>query len=218
VKHLRLLLCTALAVNATTLFLLSGVSPGESNNIGANVLIAPHPVWAVDPLAKWVSFENSGYGGIVEPNTDLNTPTSIFYQDIVLSEGTGVAGSIQVWADDTATVKLDGMVLFASNPVLAMYCAVGPIGCTQPNGGAIHFSAPGLVHRLEFDVYQRGGATFGLMYNGQAASTFSVVPERDTVSIVGIGLAALGLLSTRLRGKNNLYGIYRSGRPGTDSS
>jgi hypothetical protein len=182
----------ASAAHASSITLLSGVSAGESNGFGANVLVTPEPCWAVDPLAKWVSFENTGFGGIELPNTDLGTPTAIFYQDFTLTGGTGVAGSIQIWADDTAVVKLDGVVLFAANPALEAHCAAGPIGCTQPNGGSLTFSAPGLVHTLEFDVFQRGSDTFGLMYNAQVNST--VIPEPATASIAVIGLVIFGCL------------------------
>ncbi len=181
-----------LAADAGSITLLSGVSAGESNNFGPNVLITPETPWAIDPFAKWVSFENTGRGGIMLPNTDLSTPTAIFYQDFTLTGGTGVTGSIQIWADDTATVKLDGVLLFPANPTLEEHCAGGPIGCTPANSTNIIFSAPGLVHRLEFDVYQRGSDTFGLMYSGQVDST--VIPEPATLSIACIGLAAFGLL------------------------
>src|SRR5260370_23481892 len=171
----------AFAAHAGSITLLSGVSAGESNGFGANVLVTPESVWAVDPLAKWVSFENTGFGGIVLPNTDLQTPTAIFYQDFTLAGGTGVAGSIQIWADDTAVVKLDGVVLFAANPALEARCAAGPIGCTQPNGGSIAFRAPGPTHRLEFDVYQRGGGTFCLIEGGEGNFPGNAAPAAGAV-------------------------------------
>ena len=111
--------------------------------------------------------------------------------------GIGIAGSIRVWADDTAVVRLDGVVVFSANPNLEARCAAGPIGCTQANGGTIFFSAPGLTHRLEFEVYQRGGWTFGLMYSGQV--DVIAIPEPATVAITGIGLAACSLLWLRRR-------------------
>ena len=195
-KHLILVICSALALSAGSINLLSGVSAGEWNNSGTNMLVAANPGWAVDPSAQWISFENTGWGGMVVPNTDLSTPTAVFYQNISMADGTGITGSIHVWADDTATVKLDGVVLFAASPLLAAICTPGPIGCTQADGESISFSAPGLNHTLEFDIYQRGLGTFGLMYDGVAQSTGSAVPEPAAVSIVGAGLAALGLLGT----------------------
>ena len=86
-KHLMLIICTALAVDAGPMALLSGVSADGSNNFGANMLITPHPSWALDPFARWISFANTGYGGIVAPNTDMNTPTAIFYQDFAGASG-----------------------------------------------------------------------------------------------------------------------------------
>src|SRR6185436_17816841 len=191
VKNLILLILAAVAADAAPFALTSGVTPGAGNNFGSNVLITPEPIWAVDPAARWVSFANTGIGGIVLPNTDLATPTATFYQDFAVTGGSGVSGSIQVWADDTALVRLDGVVLFAANPTLETRCAAGPIGCRQANGGAIFFSAPGLTHRLEFEVYQRGLHTFGLMYSGQVDAIF--IPEPATLAITGIGFAAFSL-------------------------
>lgn len=191
-KSLILLILAAVAADAAPIALLSGVTPGDGNNFGSNVLITPEPIWAVDPAARWVSFANTGLGGIVLPNTDLATPTATFYQDFTVTGGNGVTGSIQVWADDTALVRLDGVVLFTANPTLETRCAAGPIGCRQANGGAIFFSAPGLTHRLEFEVFQRGLHTFGLMYSGQVDAIF--IPEPATVAITGIGFAACGLV------------------------
>ena len=79
VKNLILLLGAALAANGSSIGLQSGVSGGESNNFGTNVLVMAEPSWAIDPLAHWVSFENTGAGGIFVANTpDLITPTAIF--------------------------------------------------------------------------------------------------------------------------------------------
>ena len=187
----------AVAADAAPFALTSGVTPGEGNNFGSNVLITPEPSWAVDPSASWISFANTGIGGMVLANTALSTPSATFYQDFSLTGGTGIAGSIRVWADDTAVVRLDGVVLFSANPNLEARCAEGPIGCTQANGATIFFSAPGLTHRLEFEVYKRGGWTFGLMYSGQV--DVIAIPEPATVAITGIGLAACSLLWLRRR-------------------
>ena len=200
-KNLILVMLAAVAADATPIGLLSGVTPGEGNNFGSNVLITPEPSWAVDPSARWVSFANTGVGGMVLPNTDLSTPSATFYQDFSLTGGTGIAGSIRVWADDTAVVRLDGVVLFSANPTLSATCAAGPIGCTQANNGTIFFSAPGLTHRLEFEVFQRGLLTFGLMYSGQVDAI--VIPEPATVGITGIGFVACSLLWLKRRRATN---------------
>jgi MYXO-CTERM domain-containing protein len=195
VKTLIFLIAAALVANAGTIGLESGITAGESNNIGSNVIIAPQTTWAIDPFSNWISFENTGQGGIVLANTtSAGPPTAIFYQNFTLTGGTGIAGFINVWADDTAVVKLDGVVIFAGNFTLQTNCAAGPIGCTPGDNGNITFSAPGLSHTLEFDVYQLGGATFGLMYDGQVSPTIAPVPEPAAISIAGVGLAALGFL------------------------
>jgi hypothetical protein len=91
-------LCTAavIAGNASSLSLLSGISAGESNNkTGANILVTSHPSGAIDPLAKWVSFEDTGFGGMELPNTDLTMPSAIFYQDFTVKafDSGGVQGT-----------------------------------------------------------------------------------------------------------------------------
>lgn len=77
-------------------------------------------------------------------------------------------GSIKVWADDTASVILGGVEVFPMNPVLDTFCAAGSIGCELGEFGLIDLSelAQG-NHRLDFNVYQLGGGSFFLLYDGE---------------------------------------------------
>jgi len=111
------------ACRADTILLNSGVSVGGWNSVtGTNVLIEAHPVWAVTPEARWISYANTGYGGTVATNAPGETPTATFYQDFYMTVDTNRAvGNITVWADDTASVFLDGTlhkpVFHPENPI-----------------------------------------------------------------------------------------------------
>jgi len=180
--------------------LLSGVSPDEFNSItGSNVVITPHPVWYQDPQAKWISFENTGFGGIVIPNApNFDAPSAIFYQDFEIDNVDTILGTLNVFADDTTAVLLDGLLLYAANPFQGPACADGPIGCVKGNGALINFNAPAGHHELEFDVFQRDGSTFGLLYNGLVTGDVRVTPEisSDILGLSG-GLALIGLALLR---------------------
>ena len=61
-------------------------------------------------------------------------------------------GSITVWADDTASVYLDGVLLVAANFGQAANCSPGPITCTGP-GYVVDFTTSPGTHILQFDVH-----------------------------------------------------------------
>lgn len=200
-----LLFCAVLA-RATTIELLSGVSAGESNNItGANFVIpTPEPAWAVDPGgAKWISFENTGWcpntdtACITVPNaTSLADPNAIFTQTFTDDLGTVLTGSITVWADDNAAVYLDGTLISPAPTLLqgSQHCAPSTVITCTGDGTTIDFSTTPGTHTLTFDVYQTGGLTFGLLYDGSVSDNGSPVPEPKTWIPLGLGLIALGSL------------------------
>ena len=203
--------CAALA-RASTIVLQSGVSPGESNNIsGANYVIpTPEPVWAVGPgEAEWISFENTGWctatngACITLPNTtSLADPTAVFTQTFTDDIGTVLTGSVTVWADDSAAVYLDGSLISAPATLLQ-----GPVHCSPASGitctgdgTIVDFTTTPGTHTLTFDVYQTGGATFGLLYDGSVSDNWRCVPEPASWILLGIGLIAVGSRNIRRTG------------------
>ena len=121
---------------ASTISFASGDGVGEfSSRTGVNVLIGVNSVWQPNGVGKWISYADTGSPGTVSPpNTTLDTPTAVFYEQFELSDGPHTA-HFSVWADDTAFVSINGISLApAPNPVLGPTCAVEPIGCTPING------------------------------------------------------------------------------------
>ena len=185
-----------------------------NNKTGNNVFITAHPLWQPNsPDAKWISYGPTGNGQAQSPANVTGTitgskakaPTAIFWENFYLPYITNT-GSITVWADDTARVSLilpnqTTQLLFESNPVQGGACANGPIGCLPKNGQTINLT-PFLTkagnYKLQFDVYQRGGGPFGLLYSGSAES--SGVPEPSTLLLGAFGTAAI-LLAFRRHAK-----------------
>ena len=111
---------------------------------GATVAIDAHPLWMnaslTTPLASWVSYTDTGYGGTVlapragsGANPDGHTPIMEITESFIGQGGTPF--SVRFWADDTLDVYFNGLLVrsavFGQN-----ICADGPIGC-EPNGTGI---------------------------------------------------------------------------------
>jgi len=172
---------------------LSGLT--EWNNLaGPNVLINPHPLWQPNGAGKWISYALTGDGQYYPPN-NWNAPLAVFYEIFTLP-APSIAGSITVWADDTAGVYLDNMLLWPPSLTQDNACAIGPIACLPDEGGTFSLAGlPAAVHTLRFEAYQLGGYPFGILYEGWVEP----VPEPLTFMLIGAGLAALGLLRRRSR-------------------
>jgi hypothetical protein len=153
--------------------------------------------------AVWVSFaNNTGQGGAVvvpnAPNVAQANATETF--SFAISAGFSSL-SLIVWADDTGGVRLDNGAAYqvatngtsAPNPVQGFNCANGGLTCTAGGGSTFVIPLGGLAHTIQFDVFQRGAGTFGLMYQGD----LTPVPEPATLLLVGSALAAAGFVSRR---------------------
>lgn len=161
------------------------------------VNLNPNAAWTVPPSATtfWVSYANTvpEHGGITPPNTTIaGSPTAIFTDTFSVAVNSTL--SLRVWADDTAQVKLDGSPIGpAPSAGLGAACTSAGITCT--GGGTLITPATILTtgsHTLEFDVFQLGDDSFGLMYNGS-----TVTPEPASILLVGSALAAVGVASRR---------------------
>ncbi len=174
-------------------------STATANNSGsATQVISPNPAWAA-PLAgsSWISFANTGDpsvpGFVVVPNGTEVTFTQIF--DLT---GNITGASLDVLADDTASVWLNGVEL-ASGNLGGSYptCSSLPIGCLTSTMGVFTFAQlqPYLKdgeNTLSFDVYQEAGSSYGLDYAGTIST-----PEPGTLMLLGLGLFGIALNARR---------------------
>ncbi len=195
---------TASAASAATI--ISGAGLGDLT-VGANadhaapgagtaVTITPHPAWQTnDPLgngAAWVSYADTGQGGLSEGNHLTGAPDSDWIFSI--SETfIGTAVDLKIWADDTAQVFLDGVLQKAWNTTQGT-CAVGSIGC-QPNE-FFNLLDSGLgagPHTIRIDVYQIGGGPHGVLYSG----SYAAVPLPAALPLFAGALGLFGLFGWR---------------------
>jgi hypothetical protein len=184
--------------SADTMQIASSIA--TTNNSGsATQAISSNPAWAA-PLSgsSWISYANTGNpstpGFIVVPNGTDVTFTQIF--DLT---GTITGASLDVLADDTASVWLNGMELASAN-LGGSYptCSSLPIGCLTGTMGIFTFAdlQPYLVdgeNTLSFDVYQEAGSSYGLDYAG----TITTTPEPATLMLLVLGLFGIALKARR---------------------
>jgi hypothetical protein len=181
--------------------------PGLANSLTPEtVAITPHYLWQpnnpVNPMdpedssAVWISYAPTGYNdSSFQPYNGTSPAVSIFHN---FTSGPGYL-RLNVWADDTAEVLLDGTQLYA--PVFTQStCSGQPIGCLPDDFASIHAEFAGGSHQLEFRLFQVGTGgdsasnPFGLLYTGGAYSEFqsqvSQTPEPGTWILGGSCLLA----------------------------
>jgi hypothetical protein len=174
------------------------------------VSITPHPAWEpdhpinpgdpTDRAAVWISYADTGYGGTNFQPTEGTTPVVTVFD--TFQSGAGML-TLYVWADDTASVLLDGNLLMPAVFTQGV-CSGQAIGCRPEDGGTVSAVLSAGQHTLSFVLYQVGTGTdtssnpFGLLFTGTAPME---TPDAGSVAESGVPEpAAWGLLASGLAG------------------
>ncbi len=177
-----------------------------SNCNQSTVAIGTNPAWQAagpnQPL--WISYAQTGQGGANFQPYGGNTLANVVFSVFQPINAGNTSAHIEVWADDTAGVYLDGEIgNFVTGqlkaPVFSQsICSGEPIGCRPQDGGIFDMTLDASVgHMLRFDVYQVGIETnstsnpMGLLYTGSA------VPEPGSIVLLGTLLLGVGGLLRR---------------------
>lgn len=186
---------TSSAANTTNNSISLGIP-----NAGPTQDISSYPGWAGPlPGSSWVSFANTGNytdpGFYIVPNG-----TAVTFFDTFMLNGNITDASLEVLADDTASVIVNGTMIFAANLGGSYpFCSSLAIGCLPSTAGIFGFAQlqPYLIsnglNTISFTVYQEGGASFGLDYAGSFTTT--ATPEPNIILLLVCGLASLALTS-----------------------
>jgi hypothetical protein len=171
------------------------------------VTITPDPLWQSnnprnpgdpnDTSAVWISDGETGYGDSEFQPYEGTTPVVTVLENF--QSGQGLL-QLNVWADDTADVILDGNYL-AHAVFTQSICSGQPIGCRPQDDGQFSTLLNAGNHQLEFVMYQVGTGTdttsnpFGLLFTGTAPA--AAVPEPAQALPLGCVLIGLSLAFRR---------------------
>jgi hypothetical protein len=168
-------------------------------NAGATVDISSNPAWASAlPGSNWISFTNTGNPSDPTFYTVPNGTGVTFTQQFTL-DGTVTGAVLNVMADDTTSVILNGHTIYAA-ALNGSYptCSSQPIGCLTNTAGYFTLTnlAPYLndngVNTLQFVVYQEAGSSYGLDYSGTITT-----PEPSSLGLLAVGLIGMALIGRK---------------------
>jgi hypothetical protein len=191
-----LLASTAVYADSVTLASLGyAADHGQTNSSGSpTIAIDPNAAWSSAlGTSSWVSYTTSGNTNDSNYVQVANGTVTKFFDSFNLL-GTPNSGSIEVMADDSTSVILNGHLLIAeattTNNTYST-CSDFAIGCK----GAYVIDLPTDYlfngdNLLEFDVAQRAGVSYGLDYYG-TINTTTAVPEPSSMLLLGTGLSAV---------------------------
>jgi hypothetical protein len=211
IKKLALLLAISgalISAKADTVTPLDSSATNTTNNsvalglaqAGATQNIIGNAAWAAPlPGSSWISYTTTGDTSNSNFYTVPNGTAVTFAQTFTLN-GTISSAFLDVLADDTTSVVLNGTTLYSAN-LGGSYptCSSVNIGCLTSTEGVFntaqllpYLNANG-VNTLDFVVYQEAGSSFGVDYAGSITTT----PEPGTLVLLGAGIVGLALMKFR---------------------
>jgi hypothetical protein len=185
-------------------------NPAFTPGTYATYNINPDGVWSLPvstaggTASNWVSFDPNtdvnGTHGSGVPN--LNVPTGSYTYTSSFSLAAGFYSvDLQVLADDTTDVFLNGSEIITPGSGEAMHCVVAPgPTCTMTYETTFVFFATGAPDMFTFDVSQLFGNATGLDFAAAFTPTTAPAPEPNSLMLLGTGLlGAAGILRRRVR-------------------
>lgn len=171
------------------------LTDGTAETIGVHGLWQPN-----DPDgsgAKWISYADTGVdGSTLTPTDAVNPGMTIQY---ALNAAVGSKISFKIWADDTAEITFNNVVVKARN-LTQNVCADGSIGCETDEFEQFFLTSVG-VNSLKIEVFQVGTGSpasanpFGVLYYG----SYSTPDGGATLTLLGSALIGLGALRRKIR-------------------